>query len=316
LNDLWIIYVVIFCAVLLAVQGAYWIYIEEKVAREAVNRRLVLSAQNINAREVLETLKRERGLIGVDNRYTSRFNRLLIQTGLQLNGKTLVFLAFSLGVTFFIALGFGLGYGLLSMILAVLFAAGSMVLFLVMARRRRIAKFSEQLPNAIDVIVRGVKAGYPFNVALSLVAREMSDPIGTEFGMTSDEINFGSDVSMALDNLYRRVGHDDLPYLIMAIKIQSETGGNLGEILARLSRLLRERMMLRLKVRSITGEGRLSARYLTAMPFVLFGVVTLLKRDYYTGVANNPIIVPAVVIALLMLVVGNIVIYRMVNFKV
>ena len=83
----------------------------------------------------------------------------------------------------------------------------------------------------IDVIVRGVKSGYPFTVALGLVAKEMSDPIGTEFGMTSDEISFGSDIGAALDNLYHRVGHEDLLYLTMAIKIQTQTGGNLAEIL-------------------------------------------------------------------------------------
>src|SRR4029079_19345243 len=142
-------------------------------------------------------------------------------------------------------------------------------------RRKRIARFSEQLPDAIDVIVRGVKSGYPFTVALGLVAKEMSDPFGTECGMASDEINFGSDIGTALDNLFQRVGHEDLLYLTMALKIQTETGGNLAEILARLSSLLRQRTMLRLKVRAISAEGRLSAVFLTAMPFVLFAIVTL-----------------------------------------
>jgi tight adherence protein B len=104
----------------------------------------------------------------------------------------------------------------------------------------------------------------------------------------------------------------------MAIKIQTQTGGNLAEILSRLARLLRERQMLRLKVRAISAEGRLSAVFLTAMPFVLFGVITLMRPDYYnnTDVLNHPITLPLAVIALIMLAVGNVIIYRMVNFKV
>jgi tight adherence protein B len=134
--------------------------------------------------------------------------------------------------------------------------------------------------------------------------------------MTSDEINFGSDLGTALDNLFHRVGHEDLLYLTMALKIQIETGGNLAEILSRLSSLLRQRAMLRLKVRAISAEGRLSAVFLTAMPFVLFAVVTLLRPDYYLGVRDNPLIMPLLAIAVILLLVGNVIIYRMVNFKV
>jgi tight adherence protein B len=228
----------------------------------------------------------------------------------------LVVIAFLLGVLFFVLFGIAFGFRLIAFVLSAVFAAISLALFLALARRKRIARFSEQLPDSIDVIVRGVKSGYPFTIALGLVAKEMSDPIGTEFGMTSDEINFGSDMGTALDNLFRRVGHEDLLYLTMALKIQTETGGNLAEILARLSNLLRQRKMLRLKVRAISAEGRLSAVFLTAMPFALFGVVTLLRPDYYMSVRDHPLIMPLLAIALMLLLVGNVVIYRMVNFKV
>jgi tight adherence protein B len=144
----------------------------------------------------------------------------------------------------------------------------------------------------------------------------MSDPIGTEFGMTSDEISFGSEIGAALDNLFQRVGHGDLLYLIMSIKIQNQTGGNLAEILSRLARLIRERAMLRLKVKALSAEGRLSAVFLTAMPFILFGVITLLQPDYFFSIRNHPIAMPALIVCSIMLAVGNVIIYRMVNFKV
>ena len=316
MNQLWIIFIIIFCAVLLAVQGAYWFFTEERRSREAVNRRLVLAKQNASAQEVLETLRRERGLVGFDSQHFARFNNLIIQTGMRLDGKLLITSAFLLGVFFFVAFGFAIGFGLVSLILAIIFAVFSLLLFLTLTRQKRIARFSEQLPDAIDVIVRGVKAGYPFTVALSLVAKEMSDPIGTEFGMTSDEISFGSGIAAALDSLYRRVGHEELLYLTMAIKIQSETGGNLAEILSRLARLIRERAMLRLKVKAISAEGRLSGVFLSAFPFVIFGIVSLISPSYYGSVRDNPLIMPALILGLTLLAIGNFIIYRMVNFKV
>ena len=318
MNELAVIYIIVFCAVLLAVQGTYWFVTEQRRVQGAVNRRLLLVKQTGSAQEVFETLKRERGLIGLQNKRFSRLNELILQSGLRLDQKLLIIVAFLLGLLFFMLLGLAFGYGLLSFIFSVIFAAVSMVIFLAIVRRKRIARFSEQLPDAIDVIVRGVKSGYPFTVALGLVSKEMNDPIGTEFGMTSDEISFGSDIGSALDNLFHRVGHEDLLYLIMSLKIQNQTGGNLAEILSRLARLLRERAILRLKVRAVSAEGRLSGVFLTAMPFLLFSIISLMRPDYFFNdvVGNHPLTMPVLVLGLAMLLVGNVIIYRMVNFKV
>ena len=219
MNQLVIIYVIIFCAVLLAVQGAYWLLAEQQRVRGAVNRRLTLAKQGAATQDVYEALKRERGLVGLDNARFTYLNNLIVQTGLRLDEKLLVAVAFGLGVIFFVIFAVGFGFGLGSFLLSVVCSGLVLLLFLMLVRRKRISRFAEQLPDAIDVIVRGVKSGYPFTVALSLVAKEMSDPIGTEVGMTSDEIAFGSEMGAALDNLYRRVGYPDLLYLTMAIKI-------------------------------------------------------------------------------------------------
>jgi tight adherence protein B len=315
-NQLTVIYIIVFCAVLLAVQGIYWFFAEGQKTRGAINRRLVLAQQNASVQGVYDALRRERGLTGIENTPFAHFNDLIIQTGLRLNGKLLIAAAFFLGLGFFLLLGLAFGYGLIAFCLSAALGSLSLFIFLLIVRNKRIAKFSEQLPDAIDVIVRGVKSGYPFTVALGLVAKEMADPIGTEYGMTSDEINFGSNIGAALDNLYQRVGHEDLLYLTMAVKIQNETGGNLAEILSRLARLLRERAMLRLKVRAISAEGRISAVFLSAMPFVIFAVITLMRPSYYAGLQNNPVAMLSLVIASIMLVIGNFIIYRMVNFKV
>ena len=316
MDSAWLIYIFAFGAAALGVQAGYWLLFEDRKAQQVLNRRLLLSKEIANPQEVLETLRRERGFMEGDSPILQRANDILTQSGQRLDGKVLVTIAFGLSAAFFLFFGLIVGYGVVSLLLGLVFAALGMILFFAISRQRRIARFSEQLPDALDVIVRGVKAGYPFIVALGLVAREMPDPIGTEFGMTSDEINFGLNLHTALDSLYRRVGHEDLLFFIMSVKVQNQTGGNLAEILSRLSRLIRSRALLRLKVRAVSSEGRLSGVFLTAMPFILFAVVTLLSPGYYRDVWDHPIMTPALIIGITLLLIGNFVIYRMVNFKV
>jgi tight adherence protein B len=316
MDSVWIVSIFVFCAAALGVQAGYWLLIEGRKTQNVVNRRLQLAQQVANPKDVLETLRRERGFIETDSPGLQRWNDFLTQSGLRLDGKLLVIIAFALSVAFFLFFGLLTGYGFIALGLGLIFAGLGMTLFIIIARQKRIARFSEQLSDALDVIVRGVRAGYPFIVSLGLVAREMPDPIGTEFGMISDEINFGLNVHTALDNLYRRVGHDDLLFFIMAVKVQNQTGGNLAELLSRLSRLIRSRAMLRLKVRAISSEGRLSGIALTAMPFILFGLVTLLSPGYYRDVWDHPLMMPSLILGITLLLIGNFVIYRMVNFKV
>jgi tight adherence protein B len=152
-------------------------------------------------------------------------------------------------------------------------------------------------------------------VALDLAAREMPDPIGSELGMTSDEITFGQDVRTAVENLYRRVGHEDLLFFVVAINVQNQTGGNLAEVLSRLSRLLRNRSKLRLKIRALSAEGRVSAVVLSLMPFVLFGGIGLISPGYFGEIRNDPLVTPALIYGAISLLFGNMVMYRMVHFR-
>jgi tight adherence protein B len=189
-------------------------------------------------------------------------------------------------------------------------------LYLSITRRRRIERFAQQLPDSLDIIVRGLRVGHPFSSAIELVAREMRDPIGSELGITADEMTFGQDVVTAVSNLYRRVGQEDLVFLAIAVSVQSQTGGNLADVLARLATLMRERVTMRLKIKALSAEGRLSGWFLSAMPFILFGAIQLVATDYFGGLKGSPFLVPALVYGLTSLILANIAIYRMVNFKV
>src|SRR6516165_10109226 len=301
-TDLWLICALVFGAVLLGFQGIYWVMFKERREKQAINRRLALTAELANPKEVLQILRKERGVdVLAHIPALQSFKELIVQSGVRWTGTKLLLAAVVPTMLFFLLFRLATGSSFLAITLAALLATASIYLFLLRARRRRIAAFSEQLPDALDVIVRGLRAGHPFRVALGLVAREMPDPVGTEFGIVADEIMFGLEQSTAVDNLGDRVGLEDIAFFSTAVNIQSETGGNLGEILSRLSTLLRSRAKLRLKVRALSSEGRLSAIALSLTPFILFMIITLLAPDYFVSIKDHPITLPATVLGLLML---------------
>jgi len=316
-SELWIIYALIFGAALLGAQALYWLVIRSRAERKIINRRLALANELSDQAAVLEALRRERGLGAFGDVAGLRWVDLLVmQSGLKLNATLLLAWIGGLSIVFYLPLAFWLKLGLVAIPLAVVAALLSGYALLNKARANRIKRFSEQLPEALDIIVRGLRAGHPFRVALGLASREMPDPIGTEFGILLDEISFGLDQQVAVDHLYGRVGQEDLSFLSIAINIQSQTGGNLAEILQSLSRLLRNRSKLRLKVQALTSEGRLSGVFMSVVPFVLFLMINLLSPTYFGELRGSTLVVPAVVIGFSLLALGNFVIYRMVNFKI
>jgi tight adherence protein B len=309
------IFVLVFLAAVFGVYGFYWVFVFNRREQQVLNRRLELSKQLRDTSAVLATLRAERGIRNFDNPALRTLSEWLAQTGTAVTHRRFILYSAALCLVLIAAFAKLLGFGLASLLLAVVSAAAIIVLFLFRQRNRRISAFSEQLPDAIDVIVRGVRVGLPFTSAVGLVAREMPDPVGTEFGMLADEISFGLDVRSALDNLYRRVGQPDLVFLTVAVSIQAQTGGNLGEILSRLSRLMRNRANMRLKIRALSAEGRASAVTLTAFPFVLVLIINMIAPNYYGEIRSNPMVEPALYLGLFLLVVGNAIMYRMVNFK-
>jgi len=189
-------------------------------------------------------------------------------------------------------------------------------LWLRLKRARRLRRFGEQLPEVIDVIVRSLRAGHPLPVSLALVAREMPEPAGPEFALVVDEVNYGRSLSEALENLYQRVGYPELAFFVASTSIASQTGGNLGEILSRLSKMLRERFRLTRRVRALTAEGRFSGYALSALPIILFGLINLVSASYYAEFWQSPSANTVLGAAIGLLLVGNLVIIRLVNFRV
>jgi tight adherence protein B len=183
-------------------------------------------------------------------------------------------------------------------------------------RGRRQKKFAAQFPDGIDIIVRSLRAGHPVPVAISMVSRELPDPIGSEFGIVTDEITYGADLETAMRNLYYRVGGDDLPLFVTAIAIQGSTGGNLGEILENLSAVIRQRFKMRRKIRALAAEGRASALILSSLPVLMFLVIQLLVPSFYAKVWHEDITKISLALAGGWMGIGNLIMYRLVNFRI
>ena len=147
-------------------------------------------------------------------------------------------------------------------------------------RANRIQEFEEQLPDAIDMVKRALRAGHPFSGAIKLVADEMDDPVAGEFGTTFADINYGNDSRRAMLGLLQRVPSVTVMALVTSILVQRETGGNLAEILERISAVVRSRFKLQRKVKTLSAEGRMSAWILALVPLVLFAVIWVTSPDY------------------------------------
>ena len=315
MNELGVITLLVFAAALFGIVAIYWLAFEARNTQKSISRRLTRSREHKDQAEVLDALRHERGIFSSDIPAIKQLNEWLTQTGLRLDRNWLLFSVFAATAALFLVFGFVFDFGIGSFAPALFSALVLIIIYLRTVRRRRIDRFAEQLPDAVEIIVRGIRVGYPVSVALDLVAREMPDPIGSEFGMTADEISFGQNIKSAMENLHRRVGQDDLQFLIVAVNIQTQTGGNLAEVLLRLSRLIRSRSKIALKIRALSAEGRISAKFLSLMPFIMVGIISLVSPSFFAEVRHSPAIEPALIYAAISLVIGNLVMYRMVNFK-
>jgi tight adherence protein B len=185
-----------------------------------------------------------------------------------------------------------------------------------MKRRRRIDRFEELLPEAIDLIVNALKSGFSLESSLSLVAQELPDPVGTEFAITFEEQNLGVDFIQALDNMTQRMPSDDLKILATAISIQRRTGGNLAEILGKISNMIRERFTVRREIRILTAQGRLSGGILVILPLVMAMIIHTLNRDYLPILIKDPAGPYVLAVAVVLQLVGIFTIRRIVSIRV
>jgi tight adherence protein B len=182
-------------------------------------------------------------------------------------------------------------------------------------RQKRLRMLEEQLPTAIDLMVRALRAGHPVVAAIRLASEEMADPIGTELGMVVDETTYGVEFRVALASLAQRTELEDYSFLAVSVSIQAETGGNLAEILSNLGSVIRARFMLEKKVKALASEGKMSAIVLSVLPVLMIGGIATATPEYYSDVWHKPVFLWVVCGVTALYFFGLYLIHRITNFK-
>lgn len=325
-----LVLVLIFASVLLAVETVVGWIASSRAEGRAINLRLKLIGSGVSRIDTLNRLRRSEGsfaaalppVLAVPAR---RFERMLVTARLTIPtaaAMLLLLLAplalFALMLILVAAAGGSLGFGRVLLIATFsVVLAGVLPLMLIQVRATRMRKkMQDQFPVALDVFVRGLRAGHPVAAALDLLTVEMPDPIGSEFGIVVDEVTYGADLRDALQAMADRWNMEDMRMFVVSLAVQAETGGNLAEILENLSRVIRERASMMMKVRALSSEGRMSAIMLTALPILAFLSLFLLNPPFYLGVADDPLFVPGFVALILLYLVGVVAIRRMIDLKV
>lgn len=315
-----LIYALIFVGVLAIVEGVYLIVYGKSLKREKkVNRRLTLLQDGKDTEEVLTILRAERE--GSERvRKLPVIGTLLDQARQASITMTPLSMAIALvgliGVSFFMLTVFTNAVLQVRIVVALILGYGSLFLWLRDKARKRIKLFEEQLPDALDLMVRSLRVGHPMTASVGIVAREMPDPLGTEFGLVADEATYGMDINKALERTADRMPVADLRFLAIAMNIQATSGGNLAEVLEGLSRVIRARFKLFRKVRAITAEARWSGWFLSIFPVLALLMVQVVQPTYYDAVSDHPLFLPGAILTFILLVVNIIFMRILVNIKV
>ncbi|QYE36583.1 type II secretion system F family protein [Polymorphobacter sp. PAMC 29334] len=320
-------YALVFCATLLFADFAMGT-ISARRSKQAVNRRLGLIAAGKSRVEVMQLLRPQRrgatrgSLLGPVVRW---IEPKLTQAGMRISAQRMLAMmaiaSASIGVAFPLAAQLTTQFNSLStLLLLAIFAIGvgfaMPIFYLNMRAAKRIKEFDRQFPVALDIFVRGLRAGHPVSAALDLLTTEMADPSGSEFGIVIDEVNYGLDLREALTNLSNRIGSQDVQMFVVCVAIQNETGGNLAEILEGLTKVIRERMGMVMKVKALASEGKMIGTMLSILPLFTFTVVFTSSPEFYLDVAGDPWFMPGVGIILSLYTLGILTIRKLVDLKV
>jgi tight adherence protein B len=323
-----LIYVLAFLAIVVAAQGVAGIVHSSRDKVERTNRRLTMQASGMSRQEVYNALVRRPLASPSQNAVILRFyDRLVLyyrQAGMEgspLSALSLVGIAaVGLWLASFLLLRGGSLTGLVLNAMVALpasLAICALAFWIWLSHRRanRLKKLEEQMPLALDVVNRALRAGHPVISAVRLAGEEMGDPIGSEFGLIVDETTYGFEFREALVNFARRTGAADAHFFAVSIGVQSETGGNLAEILEGLAAVIRGRTMLGKKVKALSSEGRASAMLLSALPAFLIAFIFMTQPDYYTSKMSDPVFWPVAIGVFMSYLAGLFMIRRIINFR-
>jgi tight adherence protein B len=316
--------ILVFVAVVLLIEGMYLTWNSAKGPEaERVARRLRMmsagshasgeSASMIKKRLLSETPAFQRLLLQMPR--VSQLDRLLEQSGLTWTVSDMIVLSL-ISPVLVGGLGLFLHLPLYLVLLLALVSISIPLLLVLRAKSKRLSKVDHQLPDALDLIGRALRAGHAFPTAMKMVGDEMNAPIADEFKATFDEVNFGISMNDALMNLATRVPSTDLRYFVIAVMIQRETGGNLAELLDNISKIIRERIKLLGQIRVLSAEGKMSAWVLGLLPFAAALMIQLTNPGFLAVLYTDPVGKKMIAGALTMMVLGVLAMRKIIRIRV
>ncbi|SPH20539.1 hypothetical protein ASD8599_01276 [Ascidiaceihabitans donghaensis] len=315
-----IIYGLIFIGVLVLVEGLYLVAFGKSISLNSrVNRRLEMLNKGGKREEVLDQLRKE--MRQHMNAKSIPLYSLLAdkaQKGaIAFTPQQLMMVMGGLAFVAFIGLSIGTETEVpLRLLLSVGIGIGAVYFWISSKASKRLAMIEEQLPDAVELMVRSLKVGHPFSSAIQIVSKEVQDPLASEFGVIADEAAYGRDMGEALKDMAERLDMQDMRFLAVAVTIQSQSGGNLAEILAGLASVIRARFRLFRRVKAITAEAKWSGKFLSAFPIVALIVINIADPHYYDEVREHAYFIPACIAVGLFLAVNLVVMRVLTNIKV
>jgi tight adherence protein B len=333
MNDAWLKALILGCtfgAVLLLVEVMVGWMANSRAAGKAINLRLRMIAEGRDREQTMSLLRRRDSALPGNlppllQKLGQSFERTLVAAQVTVPTGRLMLMILLAPVAIFFAilaimalLGVPIAIGRIVMIctFAVVVGAVLPIMYMQFKANQTRKKMQDQFPVALDVFVRGLRAGHPIAAALDLLTVEMPDPIGSQFGVVVDEVTYGAELRDALQAMADRWDLDDMRMFVVSLSVQNETGGNLAEILDNLSTVIRERHSMYLKVRALSSEGRMTAIMLTILPVFAFSFLFIMNPGFYLDVADDPAFLPGFIILIVMYVIGFITIRKMVDLKV
>jgi len=315
-----LIYVVIFVGVLLLVEGIYLVAFGKSISLNSrVNRRLDMIDKGVGREEVLEQLRKEmqQHMKTQSIPLYSLLADKAQKAAIAFSPKQLIMVMALVSGLAFMALSIATATdAVLRAALSGAIGIGAVYAWVNHKAKKRMGLIEEQLPDAVELMVRSLRVGNPFVSSVQIVASEVEDPLATEFGVISDEVAYGRDVGEALKDMAERLGMQDLRFLAVAVSIQQQSGGNLAEILAGLAKVIRARFRLFRRVKAITAEAQWSGKFLSGFPIACLVFILVKDPNYYDSVMEEPYFIPACFFVGIMLTLNIIVMKILTNIKV
>ncbi len=315
-----VIYGLIFVGVLVLVEGIYLVAFGKSISLNSrVNRRLEMLDKGAAREQVLEQLRKEmqQHMKSQSIPLYSLLADKAQKAAIAFSPRQLITIMAGLSGVAFVGLSIGTQTEVpIRAAISVAIGVSAVYLWVNQKAKKRMAMLEEQLPDAVELMVRSLRVGHPFVSAIQIVAKESEDPIATEFGIIADESAYGRDVGEALKEMAERLDMQDLRFLSVAVTIQQQSGGNLAEVLAGLAKVIRARFRLFRRVKAITAEAQWSGKFLSAFPLVALIVILVNDPHYYDGVLDHELFIPACFFVGILLTANLFVMRALTNIKV